>query len=69
MEKRWINIDQLMKILPFKKNRIYYLIHTKQIPVHHVGRTPLFDPDEIHEWVKNNGKIMASVTNRKVKAT
>jgi len=54
--KCWLNLKQLLAMLPLKKSRVYYLVHTNQIPHHRIGRTLVFDPDEITPWVKNDGK-------------
>jgi excisionase family DNA binding protein len=51
---RWLNIDQLMEILPLKKSRIYYLTHVAEIPHHKIGQTLLFREDEILEWMERN---------------
>jgi predicted DNA-binding transcriptional regulator AlpA len=51
---RWLNINQLMQILPLKKSRIYYLTHIAAIPHHKVGQTLLFREDEILEWMQRN---------------
>ena len=51
---RWLNINQLMEILPLKKSRIYYLTHVAAIPHHKIGQTLLFREDEILEWMERN---------------
>ena len=51
---KWLNINQLMEILPLKKSRIYYLTHIGTIPHHKVGQTLLFQESEILEWMQNN---------------
>jgi excisionase family DNA binding protein len=51
---KWLNIKQLMQILPLKKSRIYYLTHIGAIPHHKVGQTLLFREDEILEWMQGN---------------
>jgi excisionase family DNA binding protein len=51
---RWLNINQLMEILPLKKSRIYYLTHVAEIPHHKIGQTLLFREDEILEWMARN---------------
>ena len=51
---RWLNINQLMAILPLKKSRIYYLTHVAEIPHHKIGQTLLFREDEILEWMDRN---------------
>ena len=54
MRPRWLNINQLMEILPLKKSRIYYLTHIAAIPHHKIGQTLLFREDEILEWMERN---------------
>ncbi len=51
---KWLNIEQLMQILPLKKSRIYYLTHIGKIPHHKIGQTLLFREDEILEWMHGN---------------
>ena len=45
--QRWLNVEQLMAVLPLKRSRVYYLTHARQIPFVRVGKTLLFDYDEI----------------------
>jgi hypothetical protein len=45
---RWLNINQLMQILPLKKS------HVAEIPPHKIGQTLLFREDEILEWMARN---------------
>jgi predicted DNA-binding transcriptional regulator AlpA len=51
---RWLNIKQLMEIVPLKKSRIYYLTHVAAIPHHKIGQTLLFREDEILDWMERN---------------
>lgn len=51
---RWLNLDQLMKIVPLKRSRIYYLTHIGAIPHHKVGQTLFFREDEILKWMEGN---------------
>jgi excisionase family DNA binding protein len=55
LEQRWLTLEELLKKLPLKKSRVYYLVHTNQIPYHHIGRTLIFNYDEIIDWVKHDG--------------
>ena len=50
---KWLNIEQLMRILPLKKSRIYYLTHISGIPHHKIGQTLLFREDEILQWMRD----------------
>jgi predicted DNA-binding transcriptional regulator AlpA len=55
-ERRWLTLPDLLQRLPFKKSRVYYLVHTNQIPHRHIGRTLIFDYDEIIDWVEHDGR-------------
>ena len=55
LERRWLTLEELLEKLPLKKSRVYYLVHTNQIPHHHIGRTLIFDYDEIIDWVEHDG--------------
>ena len=54
-DRRWLTLAELLLKLPLKRSRVYYLVHTNQIPHHHIGRTLIFDYDEIIAWVEQNG--------------
>jgi excisionase family DNA binding protein len=56
-ERRWLTLEGLLQKLPLKKSRVYYLVHTNQIPHHRIGRTLIFDYDEIIDWVNHNGTL------------
>jgi excisionase family DNA binding protein len=56
-ERRWLDLPQLLLMLPLKKSRIYYLVHTHQIPHHRIGKTLIFDYDEIERWVQRDGAM------------
>lgn len=49
--RRWLTLEQLLQVLPLKKSYIYYLTHTRQIPVTRIGRRLLFDYDRIVAWL------------------
>ena len=36
--RRWLTLEQLLEVLPLKKSYVYYLTHTRQIPVTRVPR-------------------------------
>ena len=46
-ERRWLRLQDLLQRLPLKKSRVYYLVHTNQIPHRRIGRTLIFDYEEI----------------------
>ena len=54
-DRRWLTLEELLLKLPLKRSRVYYLVHTNQIPHHHIGRTLIFDYDEIIVWVEQDG--------------
>jgi hypothetical protein len=54
--RRWLNVEQLMTIVPLRKSRIYYLTHTRQIPFVRIGKTLFFEYDAIVKWVENHGE-------------
>ena len=54
-DRRWLTLEELLLKLPLKRSRVYYLVHTNQIPHHHIGRTLIFDYDEIIECVEQDG--------------
>jgi excisionase family DNA binding protein len=56
-EKHLLTLEELLERLPLKKSRVYYLVHTRQIPHHHIGRTLIFDYDEIVRWVQSDGDL------------
>jgi predicted DNA-binding transcriptional regulator AlpA len=56
-QTRWLNMEQLLAVLPLKKSRVYYLVHTNRIPHCHIGKTLIFDYDEIASWVSSNGQM------------
>ena len=54
--RRWLNVEQLLEIVPLKKSRVYYLTHTRQIPFVRLGTSLLFDYDAIVEWMESHGQ-------------
>jgi hypothetical protein len=54
--RRWLNVEQLREIVPFRKSRIYYLTHTRQIPFVRVGKSLFFDYDVIVKWMESHGE-------------
>lgn len=54
-DRRWLTLEELLLKLPLKRSRVYYLVHTNQIPHHHIRRTLIFDYDEIIVWVEQDG--------------
>ncbi len=57
-EARYLSVDQVQKFLGLKKSRIYYLTSTGGIPFIRVGKTLLFDTQDLHRWLE--GKKVAN---------
>jgi hypothetical protein len=52
-EKKFVTLDQLVETFPFlKKSRVYYLTTVKGIPFYRVGRSLVFETNEIRQWVE-----------------
>jgi excisionase family DNA binding protein len=49
---RLLTLGEFLNLVPLKKSRVYYLTHTRQIPYVKVGRTLMFDEEEIVEWIR-----------------
>ena len=49
----YLTVDELCKKLKLRKSRIYELTHLRKIPHMKVGRTLLFDEEEIDRWLKD----------------
>ena len=57
-EKQFVNLDQLIKIFPFlKRSRIYYLTNAKGIPFYRVGRSLVFEVNEVHAWIESGRAV------------
>jgi hypothetical protein len=56
-EKEFVNLDQLIERFPFfKRSRVYYLAAIKKIPFYRVGRSLVFEVNEILAWIER-GKV------------
>lgn len=57
-ENRYLSVDQAQKFLGLKRSRIYYLTSTGGIPHIRVGKTLLFDTQDLQRWLE--GKKVAN---------
>ncbi len=57
-ENRYLSIDQAQRFLGLKRSRIYYLTSTGGIPFIRVGKTLLFDTQDLQRWLE--GKKVAN---------
>jgi excisionase family DNA binding protein len=61
--RRWLKLEQLLDVLPLKKSYVYYLTHTRQIPVTRIGRRLLFDYDRIVRWLEERTAVEDASTH------
>ena len=54
-ERRWLRLQDLLQRLPLKKSRVYYLVHTNQIPTAASAGLRFSNYDEIIDWVEHDG--------------
>ena len=50
-EPRYLTVEQVQKFLGLKRSRIYYLTSTGRIPFIRLGKTLLFDPQDLNQWI------------------
>ena len=60
VESRYLTVEQLEKFLGLKRSRIYYLTSNGEIPFIRIGRTLLFDRQELHRWLESKKVPKAS---------
>lgn len=56
-QPKYLNFDKAIEFLsdygvPISKSLLYKLTAKGMVPVKHVGRTLIFDRDELEEWIK-----------------
>ncbi len=51
-EQRYLGVEQVQKFLGLKRSRIYYLTSTGRIPFIRVGKTLLFDTQDLQRWIE-----------------
>ncbi len=59
-ENRYLSVDQAQRFLGLKRSRIYYLTSTGGIPFIRVGKTLLFDTQDLQRWLE--GKKVANAS-------
>ena len=52
-ETRYLTVDQVQKFLGLKRSRIYYLTSTGRIPCIRLGKTLLFDTQDLQPWIES----------------
>ncbi len=61
-DKHFVNLEQLIATFPFlKRSRIYYLTTVKKIPFYRVGRSLVFEVNEILAWIEA-GRVKTPVS-------
>lgn len=49
--KPLLRVDELRKFVPLSRARIFQLAAAGDLPCYRVGRSVLFDPDEVRGWL------------------
>ena len=52
-ETRYLTVDQAQRFLGLKRSRIYYLTSTGGIPFIRLGKTLLFDTQDLQQWIES----------------
>ncbi len=62
MTETYLTAAEVAELTRMKKATIYKLAATGEIPCHKVRRRLLFPAKQIHEWVRNDGEMPATMT-------
>lgn len=54
MEKEILNQNDLLKILPFKRTKLFELLRSKEIPTVKIGRDYLVTRAALLTWIEEN---------------
>jgi len=52
--KKWLNTDEVMKMLQCSRRHVQYLRDTEQLPFRQNGRTIRYDIDEVESFLNNH---------------
>lgn len=63
-EDQYLTIDELCKLIGYKKTSVYGLVQKNKIPYHKKGKL-FFLKSEIMEWLKNGKKATSEEIKRK----
>ena len=54
VEREYINQEDLLKLLPFKKTKLNQLLQANVLPVTKIGRDYITTKARLNEWLKQN---------------
>lgn len=54
MEKEILNQNDLLKILPFKRTKLFELLRSKEIPTVKIGRDYIITRTALLNWIEEN---------------
>jgi len=54
MEKEILNQNDLLKILPFKRTKLFELLRSKEIPTVKIGRDYIITRAALLNWIEEN---------------
>ncbi len=66
-EEKYLTIEEVAKLIGYKKTSIYGLVQKNKIPYHKKGKL-FFLKSEIMEWLKNGKKTTSEDIKRKADA-
>lgn len=54
MTDRWLSVEEIAEYLGVSKDSIFlYIISTRNIPAHRIGRLWKFKSEDVDEWVRS----------------
>ncbi|MDN4014246.1 MULTISPECIES: helix-turn-helix transcriptional regulator [Chryseobacterium] len=60
-ENRYMDLNSLIKYIPFTKATIYSKVNRNQIPFKKIGKKLIFSKEEIDRWIDEGGKMKKEV--------
>jgi excisionase family DNA binding protein len=61
----WLTLDELARYLKKGRSTIYRMARSGHLPSQKVGRTWLFDQEEVDRWIKSKQAGSSSATTRR----
>lgn len=61
-ENRYMDLNSLIKYIPFTKATIYSKVNRNQIPFKKIGKKLIFSKRDIDSWIDDGGKMKKEVT-------
>ncbi|UZT97053.1 helix-turn-helix domain-containing protein [Chryseobacterium fluminis] len=60
-ENRYMDLNSLIKYIPFTKATIYSKVNRKQIPFKKIGKKLIFSKQEIDRWIDEGGNMTSEI--------